>query len=507
MKIDLGSFMFNMNIKDGGATPSWGTALGQGTGYKIKLDNFSNFSEAFIYNAVDVKKVWCPLGKGGNKQEDFEYKSAALFNKVYINGDLLPGTKFVLLIVKELSSTHAGRLSLKYSNKIKYEDIEINKVFFDDVIKKYNIDKDSACFISEINISNQDELHFKFHISKDSGSETFSDISSRKRRMEELMDDDYDNKVVSCSPDLNIKGLAKNLIISGTPGCGKSYYLQNKILKSYNQNNVIRTTFFQDYSNTDFVGQILPTIKTEDGKDIVEYVFNPGPFSLALYKAITNPNENVALVIEELNRGNAASIFGDLFQLLDRNDSGISQYPITNVNIQKWLNKEISTGFTEIKIPGNLSIYATMNTSDQNVFTLDSAFKRRWNYEKLQNVFNDHPYATAEIPDLETTWKNLVEHINNEILTNDEFLNSEDKQLGVYFIDEKGVKNLTVNEYKEQARKEFAHKLFGYLWDDVAKFHRKEWFGEVKSLDELIYNYLNGKGTEVFKNGIFKKDK
>lgn len=106
----------------------------------------------------------------------------------------------------------------------------------------------------------------------------------------------------------------QNLVVYGTPGCGKSYYVEHTLLKDYAKDNYIRTTFFQDYTNTDFVGQILPIVEGEK----VTYKFNPGPFTLALELAIKKPNEKVALVIEELNRGSAASIFGDIFQLLDR---------------------------------------------------------------------------------------------------------------------------------------------------------------------------------------------
>ena len=135
-------------------------------------------------------------------------------------------------------------------------------------------------------------------------------------------------------------GSGINKIFFGTPGCGKSYHIEHDILGKdkvtkeyvgpYSKDSVIRTTFYQDYSNTDFVGQILPKIvKGESGEqDVVEYIFNPGPFTLALIQAISNPTKKVALVIEEINRANVAAIFGDVFQLLDRTEEEISQYPV-----------------------------------------------------------------------------------------------------------------------------------------------------------------------------------
>ena len=299
---------------------------------------------------------------------------------------------------------------------------------------------------------------------------------------------------------------AKNLIVYGTPGCGKSYYVENTLLKDYDKECYIRTTFYQDYSNTDFVGQIVPVVKEDK---TVTYEFNPGPFTIALNKAIQNPNKHVALVIEELNRGNAPSIFGDIFQLLDR-INGVSQYQITNVNIQKYLEEQNPNyKFEYIKLPGNFNIFATMNTSDQNVFTLDTAFKRRWEFIKIKNVFtSDHQFKNKFLPGLEINWEEFCNAINNAILNDDSFINSEDKQLGVYFISEDGLRINKEDFSTEEDRRKFAFKVFEYLWDDVAKFNRENWFkNDIKSLDQLIDIYVEkgeaNKGLEVFKDDIF----
>lgn len=305
-----------------------------------------------------------------------------------------------------------------------------------------------------------------------------------------------------------------NLVVYGTPGCGKSYYVEHTLLpdteylikEDGTKERVIRTTFYQDYTNTDFVGQILPVI---DGEKVT-YKFNPGPFTLALIEAIKNPNKKVALVIEELNRGNAPSIFGDVFQLLDRKN-GISEYSIVNVNLIRYLDEvfENQYSFKFIKLPSNLSIYATMNTSDQNVFTLDTAFKRRWEFIKLANTFKpDHGFKDKHIPGDSITWGELVTSINEFILANSDGYNSEDKQIGVYFVDESGMTQEIV-ERKDMDKKEthkFAYKLMEYLWDDVAKFQREKWFKEnIDSLDKLIDEYMKSGVNGVFKDGVIKK--
>lgn len=312
-----------------------------------------------------------------------------------------------------------------------------------------------------------------------------------------------------CTFESEIKN-GKNIVVYGTPGCGKSFHVQNTLLKEFgvanDEQHRIRTTFYQDYTNTDFVGQIIPKVKEDKS---VTYEFNPGPFALAMKMAIEHSNEPVALVIEELNRGNAASIFGDIFQLLDRDDDGKSQYKITNVNLQDYLNnmfKERNLHFDYIVIPSNLYIVATMNTSDQNVFTLDTAFKRRWKFEKLPNIFaSDHKYAEYFVPGMDgITWKTLVKAINNFIVSRADELSSEDKQLGVYFIGKETLSETKEGTTNETKKKEFAYKLLEYLWDDVAKYNHSDWFGpDVKTLDQLIEEYMT-KGQEVFVDGILK---
>lgn len=320
---------------------------------------------------------------------------------------------------------------------------------------------------------------------------------------DEVEDDSLTEQSLLPTFDFSMSSIrdGQNLIVYGTPGCGKSYYVEHTLLGDYSKENYIRTTFFQDYTNTDFVGQILPVVEGER----VTYKFNPGPFTLALETAIRKPNERVALVIEELNRGSAASIFGDIFQLLDRKE-GVSEYAINNVNIVNYLEEKFEGvySFDNIKLPGNFSIFATMNTSDQNVFTLDTAFKRRWKFKKLINEFNEHEFKDKYIPGGNITWKNFVEQINAHILDTDT-LNSEDKQIGIYFVNEKGMRSNPNDVSDPKDIEDFAYKVLEYLWADVSKFDRSKWFVDgIKSLDDLVNKYKTN-GLEVFINDVFKK--
>lgn len=314
-----------------------------------------------------------------------------------------------------------------------------------------------------------------------------------------------------------INGNAINKIYFGIPGCGKSYHIAHKVLAGYEKENIIRTTFYQDYSNTDFVGQILPKIsRDENGKDIVEYIFNPGPFTLALIQAISNPTKKVALVVEEINRGNAPAIFGDIFQLLDRDENSVSEYGIVNVSIIDYLNdyeftvngKKVKYHFDEIKIPGNLDILATMNTSDQNVYTLDTAFTRRWSKERIPNEFNGHAIKDMLVPRMNTcTWGKFVEVVNNHIKDNLESLQvNEDKQVGAFFVKERDL--LAKEEGPTDAKvKAFAYKVLEYLWDDVSKLDHSIIFNpSYKTFEGLVDGFVKH-GAAIFNDKLgFKKE-
>ena len=334
------------------------------------------------------------------------------------------------------------------------------------------------------------------------------------------------------------------IIYYGVPGCGKSHEVQ-KETKSLPKDHVMRVVFHPDYSNADFVGQILPHV---DGKD-VSYEFTPGPFAKILKKALRS-NEPHALVIEEINRGNAAAIFGEVFQLLDRyrdekpagNDDwepnigqsriGWSKYSIINEELEKYIvnAKDAASGAEAtvvdenkvprehtlecglvfhvgdgIRIPPNLSIYATMNTSDQNVFTLDNAFQRRWEMKQIPNTLNnaeegeEKKQYECEIEATGVQWGLFRDAINELIMESaqDSGLSSmEDKRLGGWFItpDKDGV----------ISKDAFANKVLKYLWDDAFKFDRQKHFGNVKTLEDLIERFTEDAGFNVFQDSSIK---
>ncbi|MGJ0352791.1 AAA family ATPase [Aliarcobacter cryaerophilus] len=257
---------------------------------------------------------------------------------------------------------------------------------------------------------------------------------------------------------IELKHTPRNLIVYGPPGTGKSHYLDD--MTSCFQ-NVYTVTFHPDYDYSDFIGTYKPksiickddTQDTDMCKSKVIYTFVPGILIKVIKKAIENPDENIILKIEEINRGNTATIFGDIFQLLDRNEDGESKYSIeASDEIYDFLKVK------KIKIPKNLYILATMNTSDQSLYPMDSAFKRRWTWKHIPIDLNDAKKLIIKIDGIkDINWSEFIEKINKKILN---ITDSEDKQLGNRFV------NPLKNEINIDT---FVGKVLFYLWSDIFK--------------------------------------
>ena len=341
----------------------------------------------------------------------------------------------------------------------------------------------------------------------------------------------------------NRLNVGTNVLLYGVPGSGKSWTIEHEYCKKGSK--VERLVFHPDYTYSDFIGQILPNV-AEDGQ--VSYQFTPGPFTNILKAAYNDPMTEYILIVEEINRGNAPAIFGEVFQLLDRkveiddlNDDGYpigtSEYGITNANIAKIVYGDPNQ---KVRIPSNLSIIGTMNTSDQNVFTLDTAFQRRWDMRLIENNFDNVDPKLANAPILDTTvsWKNFCTEINRIVVGNNaRMTSSEDKRLGAYFVhlrdllyDDK-MGDLSSGEYDDLRKKEgngsiteperarlaeirdamkqnrkFPEKVIKYLWDDAFKFNREVVFEttDYQSLEQVIRVFMYAKGLQRF--AMFKEN-
>ena len=223
-----------------------------------------------------------------------------------------------------------------------------------------------------------------------------------------------------------------------------------------------------------------------------------------LKKAQNDPGNYYYLVIEELNRGNAPAIFGEIFQLLDRKDEeeypaeevGESEYGISNYVVAKEVYGDEKH---QVRIPSNMFILATMNTADQNVFTLDTAFQRRWNMRQIENNFDKSEHSKDIIACTKVSWGAFATVINDMVIDiNVDMASSEDKRLGTYFA-----------KKKELEAGRFSEKVLKYLWDDAFKMDKTAIFNEnCKSLEDVVITYetaTSDKLAAVLRMSVYEK--
>ena len=338
----------------------------------------------------------------------------------------------------------------------------------------------------------------------------------------------------------------RNVLLYGVPGSGKSWTIEHEYCPK--GSIVERLVFHPDYTNADFIGQILPVV---DEDKQVTYEFTAGPFTTILREAYKDPLRQYILIIEEINRGNAPAIFGEVFQLLDRKIAmqdgddgypvGTSEYGVTHKYMAEYIYDDPKH---KIRIPSNLSIIGTMNTSDQNVFTLDTAFQRRWKMRLIENNFTHvrDSLKKAEILDTKVTWQRFCETVNEIIVGNrSKMASAEDKRLGVYFVHEseiefddrakpsegfptilteqdKLMKDELIGELTDEGKirlaaireatmnnRAFPEKVIKYLWDDAFKFNPEALFDteNMGSLEQVIRTFVYSKGEDRLR--IFKE--
>ncbi|MBD5428099.1 MAG: AAA domain-containing protein [Treponema sp.] len=352
------------------------------------------------------------------------------------------------------------RLGVSYGKKIEKEDIE-------------NYGRSSIIFYKI------DDMHYKFDFSK------------------------YSNTPISLP-------LPRNRIIFGAPGTGKSHLLEQQRKNYFNDEHYERVTFHPNYSYAQFVGAYKPVTKITDGKENITYSFVPGPFVRMLAKAIKNPSENFLLVIEEINRANVAAVFGDVFQLLDRDEDGKSEYSIdAGEDLKKHLGEsDVPLEGGKIAIPANMYIWATMNSADQGVMPLDAAFKRRWEFEYIGIDENENQVADYEIPKTKNPdgsftfvrWNVFRKALNGKLKNLSGASVNEDKLLGPFFISRHSLE--TAKDNTEDFIRLFKSKILMYLYEDVCKMNPHALFKGIPDGGRLHYSDVRAafdeKGLEIF---------
>ena len=312
----------------------------------------------------------------------------------------------------------------------------------------------------------------------------------------------------------------RQIIYYGAPGTGKSHTIKKEENAGL---TCIRTTFHPDSDYSTFVGCYKPHKCRET--ETLTYEFVPQAFLEAYTQAWLNPQKEIALVIEEINRGNCAQIFGDIFQLLDRDKDGWSTYPIkSDTDIAEYLDQMEIAGYSEtmvkkygeskagygyMALPPNMSLLATMNTSDQSLFPIDSAFKRRWDWkyvkikngkDKLGNLLNWKIVIKDEADNVvkvgeneEISWWTFIENINAIIAS---MTSSADKQLGYFFCKPTEKAEETDEEPSIITADTLVGKVIFYLWNDVFKDYGFE--------DAYLFSYIEKvEGKDVEKDLTF----
>lgn len=442
MRIDLGSIAFNSHLDANGGTPSWSTALGQvKPDLKITVEGAKSLVIAMTHCFFPKENVYCPLGKGGKVYcgaETNEIQQAALFKKVYIN-DLPVPAPFILLITIETSDSWLGRKSFKYSPKItaKLDNGQTydNAICYEAMEKALNINPKGCWFVYDLSVKNQDELHFSAIVVNDKEEEAYIDSKVRKTIWTTLIDSDTVRKELSKGiVNSSYQGDIAPIIYYGAPGTGKTTKAQRDILSKYDDSNKFFVTFHQSFSYEEFVEGLKPIM--DDDADDVKYKIEEGLFKQACERAAKmagyssladciadnkdsrkvkiqqaiEEQKTVVLCIDELNRGNVASIFGDLISLIEPSKRLGAYDNYEMIATLPYSKKKFG-------VPANLFIVGTMNTADRSIQLLDSAIRRRFKFEELLPDYDVIENKEAKL---------ILQGINNRIRC----LLNKDSQIG-----------------------------------------------------------------------------
>ena len=341
-------------------------------------------------------------------------------------------------------------------------------------------DKSEGKLTSCYQLTNNENLMFlyeKYYYGEEAESEELDNSEAEETYMPLVFNTEIETKY------------ERNRIVFGAPGTGKSYELKEDcedLLKDTN-GSYERVTFHPDYSYSQFVGTYKPVMGTDEK---IRYDFVPGPFMRVYVEALKsgrteNPQPHL-LLIEEINRAKVAAVFGDVFQLLDRDDDGVSEYEIqASEDIRKYLAKQLGgtpDNYQKIRIPNNMFIWSTMNSADQGVFPMDTAFKRRWNFEYLG--INENEEKISGIGKIELAgsdepieW-NILRRAINAKMSSDQFKINEDKLMGPFFLSKKVIASdengMIADTDKFVAA--FKSKVIMYLYEDAVKQGKHRFF-------------------------------
>ena len=426
-----------------------------------------------------------------------------------------------------------------------YKEVDLN--YYKDKVKKiseleqkeyfFRIDKYEDKNRVYIRTSNDDK--WVFDLIREIALPKITDlvISNKNGVIEFILDLNYEFLDKQAEKEESIAVINKDIyvphqrIFFGAPGTGKSFRLNQEAKDNFGD-NYERVTFHPNYMYGNFVGAFKPFPeitgeKYEGGKEkeVITYKYVPGPLIKILVKALQNPDNPYVLIIEEINRANAAAVFGDFFQLLDRDSSGKSEYPIVvSEDLEKYLiensktdssgsskmdssessktdtERKVEDKYSRLILPSNLYIWCTMNSADQGVMPMDTAFKRRWDftYIGVDEALEDDEIAKSfdkyrfNIKNKEVKWDDFRREVNKKLLNCGV---PEDKLLGPFFLSK-----TILEKSPEEIKNAIKNKVLMYLYEDAGKPYRFKLFEKEMALtySSLCENFEKN-GEKIFK--------
>lgn len=361
MKLNYGSLFFNMNLANDGGTPAWGTELGQGEGYRFKDElEMKEIITSLVYTNIGSaswENIYCPLGKGGNNANDYELKLASVYDKVYVNGELLEGQRFLLLIVKLLrGDNHVGRCTLKYNPKITLGNEGINQNCYNAIAQHLGVAIENgnsvgAWFISDIILKNQDELHFICHVVNSHKEVAYPDTASRKNVFKSFEESEERKRI---SGSINSSAFKRNslhnsfthhpllsalrtkpfMLLAGISGTGKSRSVRK--LAQATVTEALQRKYGQGYDGSNFdedrwrlhkpanfeLIQVKPN--WHNSMDVVGYLSNIPephyvftPFVHFIVKAWEHPDVPFFLCLDEMNLAPVEEYFAEFLSAIE----------------------------------------------------------------------------------------------------------------------------------------------------------------------------------------------
>ena len=453
MDIKGTGFAYNVTT-DGHSNSDWGAEIGQGNKKLMNVPGVSEILNGMLYYKVDESLVSAILGRGNRTikplpqySPDISIVLASVINKVSVNGVLLPNISFIMFITKdERTLNDKGevnkqyqRRNLKFSNNATYNGVPLNQQCVDAITRQLGCSQTGSWIVTEMHFEG-DVLALKAVVIDAQNPHDFIDKDDRDRALQRLK---YIASQATFKPS-SYSGSMSSTILYGPPGTGKTHAMQQNYVSQFEEDNRFVTTFHQSFSYEEFVEGLKPVLDAPgDGAGDIQYKIYPGVFRKACERAaqmagyatlfdcvndtfanrktafdnaITN-KKLVLLCIDEINRGNIASIFGDLISLIE--DS-------KRLGAEKEMMVTLPYSQDKFGVPANLLIVGTMNTADRSIQLLDTALRRRF---KFQEYLPDYSVFVSTDPNIQPVLddaQKILQRINARVRC----LLNKDNQVG-----------------------------------------------------------------------------